>query len=146
MTNKQKILSCKGQFMGVTISSPAKLSARFKGLNLVKKSSFVARAGVAYDNIGNVIQARADGTLPSENAGLPWGVWKQFPYIISHNGNDYFRFSLVNDNPIVTKYYLDGKEITKAEAKTYCIPSAFENKTEKPVVITVKENNIEEIR
>ena len=146
MTNKQKILSCKGQFMGVTLCSPAKLSAQYKGLNLVKKTSFVARAGVAYDNIGNVIQARADGTLPAENQGLPWGVWKQFPYIISHNGNDYFRFSLVNDNPIITKYYLDGKEITKAEAKTYCIPSAFENKTEKPVVITVKENNIEEIR
>jgi len=145
MNIKEKVLSCKGQFMGVTISSPAKLSAQYKNLNLVKKSSFVARAGVAYDNIGNVIQARADGTLPSQNAGLPWGQWKQFPYIIEHNGKEYIRFSLVNDNPIVTKYYLDGEEISKEKAKSYCIPSAFENKG-KPVVITVKAESVEEIR
>jgi len=96
-----------------------------------KESVFQVQVGVNYDNKETVKQGRADGTLPEENAGLPWGNWLIFPYVIEHKGNLYFRFYPVKNNFVPSvRYFMDGREVTKAEVEPLCLASEFADKGE----------------
>lgn len=123
------LLSRKGQI--VTIHARRGMKTRAKVSAIVEKESiFQAQVGVDYDNKKSVIEKRENGELPSENQGLPWGVWKIFPYVISHKGRDYFRFSTVKNNFVPTvRYWLNGKEVAKEEIEPLCLASEFAEKT-----------------
>lgn len=118
------LLSRKGQI--VTIETERKMKTRKGQPEIIKHSEFQCRAGVNYDNIQAVKDGRADGSKPAENAGLPWGEWVAFPYIIEHKGEFYFRCTTVNNGfRCSPRYTIGGVEITKEEAEARCVASEF---------------------
>ena len=143
MEKLNKFLAKKGQICSVVIEKPVKTRKGFDGV-ITKTTKMVVRAGVAYDNIAAVKEGRENGTLPAENAGLPWGQWKIFPHVISHKGRDYFRFSKLNGGKIETVYTLNGQEIARREVEKVALASEFKSGGDFEV-ITVSEENVKEI-
>lgn len=118
------LTSRKGQI--VTIQTTRAMKVR-KGQDPIQKSSeFQCRVGVNYDNIQAVKDKRAEGQLPAQNAGLPWGEWVDFPYFIAHKGEYYVRCTVLRNAhrkaPTFTRL---GTEITKDEAQIACLASEF---------------------
>ena len=112
--------------------------------NVQKRVTAVVRGGVEYDNIGAVIEARADGDLPAVNAGLPWGEWANYPYHISHKGQDYARMyaaSGIEFKPHAT-YLLDGIEVTREVVEPLVLASEFRKEDDAPVCFTIKCDNL----
>lgn len=101
-----------------------------KGMpNVQKHSRFQCRIGVNYDNIQSVKDKREDGTLPEENAGLPWGEWEVFPYVIAHKGEKYLRCSTVDSGNMYPPTFMsDGKQIGVDEVRNMAYASEFSNK------------------
>jgi hypothetical protein len=133
----------KGSNLRVVWNRPLKTR---KGVDskIEKITKIVARGGIDYDNIGIVQEKRENGELPSENAGLPWGQWANFPYHIEHKGTDYARFypaSGINFTPQV-QYLLDGVETDKATIQPLCLASEFPVEKETPLCFTVKAENV----
>lgn len=126
--NIGKLLAIKGQI--VTLLTEKTCKTRKSVTDIISKSSrFQCRLGVNYDAMKAVIEKRESGELPKENAGLSWGQWLIFPYIITHNECYYFRCSTVNNNYIPeVHYFKNGIEITKDEAKAMCLASEFYEK------------------
>lgn len=121
-----KLLSKKGQIATLVTSRPMKVR---KGCAPIQKvSKFQCRVGVTYDNIAAVQDKRDSGELPAENAGLPWGQWHMFPYVIEHKGEYYFRCTTLNGgNRYPSVYLRDGVEIAADEAKVDCLASEFKS-------------------
>ncbi len=98
-------------------------------LTIVKTVCGYVRAGIDYANLAAVKDGIASGER-SEVGPLPWGEWVQFPFIISHKGNEYVRLypaSFDNLKDEVT-YTIDGAPATaeqvyrvakKGEVKTH---------------------------
>jgi hypothetical protein len=116
--------------------------------NKVEKiTRIVVSSGKTYDNQAVVIEGRENGTLPSENAGLPWGEWVEFPYHIAHKGSDYVRFypaSGIDFQPKV-EYFLDGIQVDKTTIQPLCLASEFQSRKDAPMAMTVKVDNVREI-
>ena len=138
-----RLMGLRGQLASLRTVRPIKV--RKGRAEILKDSTFTCRVGVNYDNIAVVKEGREDGSLPAENAGLPWGEWLVFPYVIAHKGNHYFRCTAVhNDNAIPRVIYSrNGVEITKAEAMVDGLASEFYEKEGE--VFTVKVESITEI-
>ena len=113
---------------------------------VTKESNAVVRFGVEYDNIADVKEMRENGELPSENQGLPWGVWKQYPYTIEHKGNEYLRCATVNNTKVHTQYFRNGNPISKAEAEEICLKSEFPTNDKALEIMTINMDNIDEIK
>jgi hypothetical protein len=112
-----------------------------------KVTSIVVRGGIEYDNQKVVIEGREDGTLPSENAGLPWGQWAEYPFHIEHKGTDYVRFYSASGIAFEPKveYYLNGELVDKATIQPLCLASEFPNRQDAPLAMTVKAENVKAI-
>ena len=106
--NVEKFMSCKGQYIAASWVSPKKPSAAHKAHKLEKRSSGLFRAGISFANLSSVKDAIEAGER-EEVGPLPWGVWEQFPYTITHKGATYFRLT----PPSMTIYYVDGLECDK---------------------------------
>lgn len=124
-----------GSFLGVSWVREVKTR---KGVDSIVTKSVrtVVRTGISYDSREVVQTARANGDAPSENAGLPWGNWLSFPYVISHvrKGdtavNYYVRLYPVRDasgNARACKvvYRENGKRIDSQRARELCLASEF---------------------
>ena len=88
-----------------------------KGVNAVitKQVRMIGRIGIEYDNQVAVHNKRESGELPAANAGLPWGQWAIYPWLIEHNGEHYLRLYVGTSktvHPAVT-FLMDGKEVDK---------------------------------
>lgn len=134
--------TAKGSFHSAVWKKTLKTKKAFQNENIVKITKAVVRFGIEYDNMKAVQIKRESGELPKENAGLPWGEWKQYPYIITHKGNDYLRVSVSANNPIISEYYLNGKRVDKDVIKSMCLASEFPTNTEKPDTMTINIDNI----
>ena len=118
-----------------------------------KVTSLVVRGGIDYDNMKAVQEGREDGSLPAENAGLPWGEWAEFPYHISHKGTDYARFYPASGIDIATgaafvphvEYFLNGELAEKKDIQEICLASEFPNRDEAPLCFTIKAENVRAI-
>ena len=118
------LLSRKGQI--VTVETERSMKVRKNQEAILKQSEFQCRVGVNYDNIQAVKDGRADGSKPAENAGLPWGEWALFPYVITHKGEYYVRCTVVRNNfRKAAKFIRGGAEISKEEAQVACLASEF---------------------
>ena len=126
------LTSRKGQI--VTIQTTRAMKVR-KGQDPIQKSSeFQCRVGVNYDNIQAVKDKRAEGILPAENAGLPWGEWVDFPYFIAHKGEYYVRCTVLrNAHRKAPSYTQNGQEITKEQAAVMCLASEFRDSDDNDV-------------
>lgn len=118
------LLSRKGQI--VTVETERSMKVRKNQEPILKQSEFQCRVGVNYDNIASVKEGRANGEKPAENAGLPWGEWVVFPYVIAHKGEYYVRCTVVRNNfRKAAKFIRGGVEISKEEAQIACLASEF---------------------
>lgn len=140
----QTLMSRKGQIVTLVTERDCKVR---KGMDPVRKhSEFQCRVGVNYDNIQAVKDKRADGTLPAENAGLPWGQWVEFPYVIEHKGEYYVRCTVLRNNfRKAPTYSVHGNEITKEQAQIMCLASEFREGDDNDV-FNVKVSSILEVK
>ena len=138
------LLSRKGQI--VTLVTERDCRVRKGRDPISKRSEFQARVGVVYDNIQAVKDKRASGELPEENAGLPWGEWVLFPYVIHHKGEYYVRCTTLpsghRKSPVYTQ---NGQVITQAQAQADCLASEFAKGTAGDV-FNVKVSSLREVR
>ena len=97
---------------------------------ITKSVRMVGRMGIEYDNINEVQEKREEGTLPKENAGLPWGQWSEYPWLIEHKGKFYLR--LYNGTSSLTTpkstFFMDGIEAEKAEVAPFLLASELAEK------------------
>ena len=105
------IMQRKGQIATFVTERPMKTR---KGMQpITKRSQFQARVGVNYENIQAVKDKREHGMLHAESAGLPWGTWHVFPYVIEHKGEYYVRCTVIrNDFRRAPVYTQNGEEIS----------------------------------
>ena len=118
------LLSRRGQI--VTVETERAMKVRKGQDPITKRSEFQCRVGVNYDNIKAVQEKRESGELPRENAGLPWGEWALFPYVITHKGEYYVRCTVIRNGFRKAAEYRRGDQlITKEEAQIACLASEF---------------------
>jgi hypothetical protein len=145
--NKSEILvnvmSKKGQFGRARWRKHLKTRKGVQGI-VEKVTCMTIRAGIDYDNMKAVKEKRESGELPAENAGLPWGEWVAFPYLIAHKDKHYLRLYPNGNGKIETQYFLNGSPATMEEISSYVLASELP-KGEKPDCITVSLENIEEL-
>ena len=130
MKTKDRILKSKGQFVSVSWKSSPKPKSEFKHLSLEKRTRAVVRAGIDYRNL-SINKNR-------ETEPLPWGQWKQFPYVIEHNGKEYIR--LYPNNKPESDYFIDGKRVDREEFLSK-LPES-QKKKEAPACFVVAEENL----
>jgi hypothetical protein len=120
---------------------------------VTKRTVGVVRVGINYDNVADVQTGRENGTLPAENAGLPWGQWEVFPLSIVHKESRYFRFYFATGEDgkrsrLHVTYYVDGVETPRetVQAMGICLASEFPAEKEDAELntFTVKEADIVE--
>lgn len=122
------LMGRKGQIVTITAIRSMKTRKGVLG-EILKRSTFQAQVGINYDNKATVKEKRESGELPAENAGLPWGKWETYPYVIEHNGKRYFRFYTVkNDFQRKVSYFLNGAEVAKETIESLCLSSEFREK------------------
>lgn len=133
----------KGAFMRLKVRRPLKMK---KGQpQFFKEWVAVVRPGIDYDNIGEVKEKRESGELPAENAGLPYGQWFQFPYVVEHNGRFHYRFVPRKGSKVNTIYLdADGNQVDKDSALSGALAS--EKKSAPAIVFNVSEEHILEIQ
>lgn len=145
---REKILSAKGNFVKAKWKSNPKPAATFKAFNLEKITESVVRAGVNFANLSSVKDAIAAGER-GEVQSLPWGEWKQFPYIIEHKGSEYIRLypsDGINHYP-KSMFFVNGEEVDKQTFAGYLTPSEAKKlldpeNNDRPECFTIKANNI----
>tara|TARA_S200002703_G_scaffold92415_1_gene79890 strand:- start:58 stop:549 length:492 start_codon:yes stop_codon:yes gene_type:complete len=109
-----------GTFLTIETFAKVKSLKAFSHLNIEKKVTYTnARMGMNYDNISETKDLRNSGEIPSENEGLKWGTWLNFPYTICHTDkkgeyNEYLRF-YANTNKLKVVYFVNGIETSKEE-------------------------------
>ena len=158
MVDIEKFLTTKGQFVRVAWESEKKPASEHKNVKLVKKSSGVFRAGINFSKLGSVIDGIRDGER-GEVQKLPWGKWKQFPYIIEHKDTEYVRLyppgdTITNDDgttkrvsdwgraKMEVEYFVDGKPVDKKTFNGYLTPSEANKDGDLPDCFTVKRSNL----
>jgi len=129
-----------------TLTTLRPMKVRKNKETIMKLSTFQARVGVEYDNIQAVKDKRANGELPAVNQGLPWGTWYDYPHIIEHKGEYYYRCTVVRNNfqPQV-EYTRNGQAITRAEAEVDCLASEFRNGDDNEV-FTIKVASLQAVK
>ena len=138
------LLSRRGQIVTVNTERPMKVR---KGQEAITKTSeFQCRVGVNYDNIKTVIEGRANGDKPAENAGLPWGEWALFPYVITHKGEYYVRCTVLRNGFRKAAEYRRGDQlISKEEAQIACLASEFKDGDDNEV-FNIKVSSIRSVK
>ena len=139
-----RILNSRGQFVkAVWKSNPTPAAAHKKaGVILEKHTSAVCRAGINFANLSSVQQGIQEGTR-GEVQELPWGQWKQFPYIIEHKGADYVRL-YPTESRCEVLYFVNGEKVDKATFASFLTPSEASkmDSGERPECFTIKQENI----
>lgn len=129
----------KGSFLSVTINKTVPTLKAFEGATVTKQTRAVVCSGIEYDNQKAVIEKRNSGESPKENAGLPWGTWKAYPYLIEHKGALYVRLYLKGVPSVSWKE--NGMSISRERAIELC-GSKAKGSEGKPDCITVKVENV----
>jgi hypothetical protein len=129
----EKLMTRKGQIVTVKTKRPMKMLKHME--QVFKTSDFQCRVGVDYDNIATVKEGRANGELPAENQGLPWGEWAVFPYIIRHTKKGatqedlYVRCTMLNNGYRKAPVFelADGTVLSKDDVKAMTAASEFKD-------------------
>jgi hypothetical protein len=138
----------KGAFLNVRLTSEIEPLKAHKGREVKKITEMTIVSGISFENRKDVKDAIEAGER-SEVGQLPWGTWKQFPFVIEHKGADYVRLYLPSEaqreagfaRQTITKFYIDGKEISRDEAKTF-VGSKAEKRENEFGCMTVKAENL----
>jgi hypothetical protein len=138
-----KILLMKGQIC--TFKTRKEVKVKKNCPTFFKVSQFQGRIGIQYDNMATVKEKREDGRLPSENQGLTWGEWENYPYTIQHKGRRYLRVSKANtSNRWPSKFYdANGNEVPKEVVQQVALASEFAEKGDIEVLAIPMDNIVE---
>ena len=95
-----------------------------------KSVRMVGRVGIEYDNVAKVQDKRESGELPAVNAGLPWGVWAEYPYLIEHKGQYYLRLYNGTSATVHAEahFFRNGIEVSKDSIASDLLSSEKEEK------------------
>jgi hypothetical protein len=131
MINVQEFLKTyqNGSFTKVVLERKAKVKVAYKHLNIVKVTRLIARLGVNYDNLSQTETNREEGKAPKENAGLTWGEWKHYPFLIKHKEEEYLRI-YANKNQTKVDWFVDGVKVKKDSLKLMLLSSETSKPTE----------------
>ena len=139
------VLAKHGQI--TTLTTERKVKVKKGQHTIFKASKFQGRIGVNYENLKSTQAGREDGTLPQQNAGLPWGKWAQFPYTIEHNGKLYLRVTAFNGNIYPAEYHDEsGNVMDKSEVQQMALASEFRNDDTVPSVFNIPLDSIKSIK
>ncbi len=144
ITDIDSFLSKKGQFASILYEKEIKQLKGSPG-KVTKKVRLTGRAGINYENLSSVIEGRENGDLPAESAGLPWGEWHKFPYVIKNKDQYYLRLTLGANTKPQVEYFLDGKPVDKGTALIYALASEKKSPDDVVPVVNIKLENILEI-
>jgi len=115
----------------------------FKGVSdkVTKAVRMVGRIGIEYDNMKVVKEKRESGELPSENAGLPWGKFEIYPYMIEHKEERYLRLYKGTDARVSPKvaWFKNGIEVDKEEVAPLLLASEFNSKESDCFTVKVRD-------
>jgi hypothetical protein len=150
---KNTLRAHKGQNLKASWKRVLKVKKSAGNVLIEKRTTVPVRGGIDYDNIKVVKEGREDGSLPEENAGLPWGEWVEFPLHIAHKGQDYIRLYPASGVNIstgkefipITEYFFNGVPTSKESIQEFCLASEFPKDDERPLCFTVKAESIENI-
>lgn len=114
-----------------------KPAAAHKARDLRKVSSAVCMTGAEYRSlaVNNGVQT----------GDLPWGEWSDYPYVVTHKGQDYARLYTV-DGTVRTIYLVDGNVVSRDAFNVYLTPSQANAERPKGGTITVKMDNLRTVR
>jgi hypothetical protein len=139
----------KGANIWAIWERPVKLRVAYKGLPLTKRTKMLVRIAVDYDNKASVIEGRAIGDLPAENAGLNGMVWVDFPTILQAVKTGKYQLRLevgtFKNAETVVKYFLDGQEVEKADYEHTMLASETTERKDFAGTFNIDINNIREI-
>ena len=113
--------------------------------DLTKSVRMVGRMGIEYDNVKKVQDKRENGELPSENQGLPWGKWAEYPYLIEHKGTFYVRLYNGTSEKVKPEvhFFQNGVEVEKEAIAAMVLKSEIDSK--KGETFTCKVENMTRI-
>jgi len=142
---EETLITRKGQFSKAAWSRDCKVKVGYPALT--KCTVMTVRAGINYDNMKAVKEKRDNGELPETNAGLPWGTWAIFPYVIEHKGNRYARLYPSKDINTKIAYYDVNGALKTYEEVEHMLTASEKRKDDGRTIecITVKMNDIIEL-
>jgi len=113
---------------------PCKIYKRGEQADIEKHVRTVGRVGIDYDEMQEVKQGRAEGSLPAENAGLPaWQKWVVFPFLLAHKtkGTKYIRLYKGTSKTVkpFVKWYKNGVEVPYSVVEPYLTSGERKEKT-----------------
>lgn len=114
-----------------------KPAAAHRSHSLRKVSTATCMTGAEYANLAV--------NKDSETGALPWGEWSDYPYVVSHKGQDYARLYTV-DGTVRTIYVVDGDVVDRDTFLSYLTPSQRETNRPKGGTITVKMDNLRKVK
>lgn len=147
----QSILSAiqnhKGQVLNYHIQSQIPTLKSVQNVVVTKDTRGYCLSGIAFENRKEVKEGIANGER-GEVQPLPWGNWKQFPFVIEHKGNDYVRLYLPTPEQETafhlhgeTMFFANGEQISREKAIELC-GSKIRSSNERPDCMTCKVDNI----
>lgn len=119
--------------VGVEWTTEVKPAAKWKHHRLTKVTTALVMTGVEYRNLA----VNAD----AETGALPWGEWSQYPYVVTHRGQDYLRVNTI-DGTLKTRYFVDGIDVDRQMFLDYLTPSQREAKRPNGGTLTIKASNM----
>lgn len=128
---KQKVTAkAPGTIRTITYEKPMKTLKAFSGHEVIKTTKTQVRLGCKYDNLKVVKERRENGALPVENAGLAASLqWikGEENYFLENTktGKQMLRCTRHKGNKPVTKYFVDGKQVSRETVKAMCQKSEF---------------------
>ena len=140
----EKIQDKKGASLNVQIISQIETLAAHRGRLVEKITKLTIVSGIAFENRKDIKDAIESGER-GEVQPLAWGNWQQFPFHISHKGQDYVRLYLPSKEQqqagflreTVVQFTVDGQPVTREEAVEIC-GSKAEARANEQGVMTVK--------
>jgi hypothetical protein len=104
---------------------PAKVKKAAQGDNIEKHVRMVGRMGIEYDAMKSTVERRESGEAPAENAGLPWGEWLEYPYLIQHKGKVYLRLYVGTSRKVTPKveWTRNGQPVSREDIESALLAS-----------------------
>ena len=143
-----KALSKKGNFSSYATLKTCKTLKGFDGKieKLTRAKNIMI--GAAYDNRQAVIEARANGDLPSENQGLKGKEWIQYPILLKSlaNGKELIRVNVLNNSKFESQWLLNGEPIEYEKIEQYLYSGEKKKpSSEQRIVFDIAVDNVVEL-
>lgn len=146
MSIREMALAKKGTFATVGYSREAK-TVKACPVTIVKTTvAHNVRIGCEYDSMKVVKDAKGVKTTAEAhklNTGLNGFEWVSYPTILKNkSGDKYVRIATNSNTKFDTKYFVDGREVSKAEIEHYLLASEKSHGGTLPPVLNIKMDNI----